>query len=243
MGSRVETLTYHWPQSFDAVHDELWARRDRKFLVMMNTNKMPRSMTYELYTERLRAVEFFHRYGEIDLYGRYWDRMPIRVGESILPWTMRIPLERLQVRIWRVRQRVAPDPLYAAAVGANRGPVDSKSETLSRYDFAICFENMALRGWITEKIFDCFFTGTIPVYLGAPEIKEKVPADCFIDMRDFAGYEELRNHLKSLSAAARERYREAARDFLQSPAFDPFRKSTFVNLFRRVVAEDAGVPV
>jgi hypothetical protein len=147
------------------------------------------------------------------------------------------------VRIWRARQRVAPDPLYAAAVGENRGPVDSKSETLSRYDFAICFENMALRGWITEKIFDCFFTGTIPVYLGAPEIKEKVPADCFIDMRDFAGYEELRNHLKSLSAAARERYREAARDFLQSPAFDPFCKSTFVNLFRRVVAEDAGVPV
>ena len=51
-----------------------------------------------------------------------------------------------------------------------RGPARSKSETLGRYTFALCFENMVLKGWITEKIFDCFYSGTVPIYLGAPDL-------------------------------------------------------------------------
>jgi hypothetical protein len=139
-----------------------------------------------------------------------------------------------------MRQRVWPHPGYRAAAEAHWGMAESKSETLSRYDFAICFENMTLDGWVTEMIFDCLFVGSIPVYWGAPDIEEWVPRDCFVDMRRFDGYGELRDYLHSLEPDDLERYREAGRNFLESDAFDPFRKETFVDRILGIVEEDVG---
>jgi len=56
-----------WPQSFDDVHAEIWHRADRKFLVMINSNRLPLVYWNELYTERLRAIDFLARTGEIDM--------------------------------------------------------------------------------------------------------------------------------------------------------------------------------
>ena len=117
----------------------------------------------------------------------------------------------------------------------------NKGETLGKYTFALCFENQILKGWITEKIFDCLFCGTIPVYWGAPDIEDVIPEECFIDMRRFAGYAELRSYLKSLSAAEVRAYREQARAFLESPRFQPYTKQAFAGLIGRIVEKDAGV--
>ena len=97
---------------------------------------------------------------------------------------------------------------------------------------------MVLRGWITEKIFDCLFTGTIPVYWGAPDIADHVPPECFIDMRRFGSYAELEAHLRSLSAQEICAYRQAARAFLASPQFRPFSKQAFAEHFVRMSEED-----
>ena len=51
--------SFRWPQSFNTVHEEIWKQSNRKFLVMINANKLPRVYWNELYTERLRAIEFF----------------------------------------------------------------------------------------------------------------------------------------------------------------------------------------
>lgn len=242
---RVPMHPFRWPQSFDGVHEDLWSRRDRRFLVMINSNKLPRLYVNELYTARLRAVEYFHRFGEIDLYGPNWHRGPRRVGKSLVPAGVRYYYARsgLEDNVWRLRQRVAPNRLYAAAAAATKGIAKSKSETLASYRFALCFENMMQPGWITEKIFDCLFAGTIPVYWGAPDVSDCVPPDSFIDMRQFAGFEELRAFLLSIRPVEVERYRNAARDFLESSKFDPFRKRSFVEQFRRFVAEDTGISV
>ena len=172
---------------------------------------------------------------DLDLYGVGWDGPSINVSSSILPATLRGILHEARRR-W---QRFRPDPLLVAAKRVWRGPAKSKSETLGEYKFALCFENSILKGWVTEKIFDCLFTGTIPVYLGAPEITSHVPADCFIDMRRFSGYDELRKYLRSLDEQEISKFKRNARDFLQSDQFRPFSKSAFVDLFRRIVAEDA----
>jgi hypothetical protein len=102
---------------------------------------------------------------------------------------------------------------------------------------------MILKGWIPEKIFDCFFAGTIPVYWGAPDIQDWVPSECFVDMRKFSGYQELRDFLKSLTERDIRGYKEAAREYLQSPRFRPFSKQAFAELFARVVEEDTGIPL
>ncbi|MNI03569.1 Glycosyltransferase family 10 (fucosyltransferase) [compost metagenome] len=101
-----------------------------------------------------------------------------------------------------------------------RGRAEDKGETLSQYKFAICYENaQAINGYITEKIFDCFRSSCIPIYLGAPNIEQYVPADTFIDFRSFADYEALYTYLINISEADHEAYLDRIEQFLQSDAF------------------------
>ena len=63
-----------------------------------------------------------------------------------------------------------------------RGSVKSKTETFRKYKFSICYENLTnIKGWITEKIFGSFVAGCVPIYWGATNIGDFVPAKCFID--------------------------------------------------------------
>lgn len=237
VGKRPQCHSFCWPQSFDDVHEEIWRRTDRKFLVMINGNKLPDLSWQELYTERLRALEYFSRWDEIDLYGVGWDGPPFRMGKSRLPGSVR-RLQRYVVQQW---QRVRPGPQAEMIRRVYHGLAASKAETLGNYTFAVCFENMVLKGWITEKIFDCFFAGTIPIYWGSPDIEERVPPECFIDMRRFRDYDDLRQYLKSLSAADVRQCKDNARAFLRSPAYRPFSAQSFVDVFARIVAEDTGI--
>ena len=248
VGGPLRCLPMRWPQSFEAVHEKIWARSGRKFLVMINGNKILRYPTpcRELYSERMKAVEYFGRTGDIDLYGRGWDVPTYRIGHWHVPGTfgkVTVPgtIQRMHRSLVHRWQRIFSEPLLAAARRAYRGSAVSKSETLGNYTFALCFENSILKGWVTEKLFDCFFAGTVPVYWGAPDIEECVPPDCFIDMRQFQDYGALKEHLKSLKESDIRRYKENARAFLASPGFRPFTKQAFTEIFARMVEEDAGV--
>lgn len=238
-GQSVRCEPLRWPMDFHGVDPALWSRSDRAFLVMINMNKMPRLTRYELYTERIRAVEYFSRTGEIDLYGVGWNRASERMGRSWLPWTLR--RAQLQVNDWI--DRIHPDPMLVAARKVYKGELETKWETLARYDFVLCFENTLRKGWLTEKIFEALRVGTVPVYWGATDISSLIPYECFVDMRDFKDYAELHRFLRSLDRAAVQRYRDAGRAFLESPAFEPFSREALARLFARFLAEDAGVEV
>jgi hypothetical protein len=45
----------------------------------------------------------------------------------------------------------------------------SKSEMFDR-QFHICIENVKRENWFTEKLIDCLYTKTIPIYYGCPNI-------------------------------------------------------------------------
>jgi alpha(1,3/1,4) fucosyltransferase len=233
-GGPLPLMPFRFPQAFSDVHEPIWKRSDRKFLVMINSNKLPRLYWQELYTERLRAVEFFARTGEIDLYGHGWDQPSIRVGKTRVPHTV-IRLQRALLQQW---QQMYPDPMLAAARRVYRGRTESKAETLGQHKFALCFENAIIKGYITEKIFDCFFAGTVPIYWGAPNIEEVVPSNCFIDMRCFASYAELRSYLISLSEKDICTYKENAWQYIKSPQFRPFTKEAFAEIFAQMIEED-----
>lgn len=241
VGSPVHVRPFRFPYPHDNVDDEAWSRDRPRFMVIINGNKVPRIDTAELYSERLRAIAYFEARGEIDLYGVGWDGPPFRIGETRVPRRLR-RLGYLAERRWD-RMRPHRDPLLSAARRAWRGAVASKSETLSGYTFAICFENQVMQGWVTEKIFDCLVSGTIPIYLGAPDIEDWVDPACFVDMRRFDGYEELRAFLLQLAPAEIEAMREAGRAYMGSDMFRPFSKDAFADLFVDLVAQDAGVDV
>jgi len=122
--------------------------------------------------------------------------------------------------------------------------VPDKIATLSGYRFSLCFENTRFPGYVTEKIFDGFFAGTIPVYLGAPDIGDFVPAGTFVDASAFSSYDDLNGFLREIAEAEALQMMERIRAFLRSPAFDKFHEEHFarslVEVFRSV-AGAAGI--
>jgi hypothetical protein len=237
---------FFWPQVENGVIEHLWNNKERGFLTMVNSNKTaspclqvsrgqnpiglkvslnrnPGLKDRELYSERIRALVALQRLGNnIDLYGYGWDMSLHGILRNI-PYTQSFPS-----MYWRNRKALRA--IY-------KGPVKSKYEILSRYRFALSFENMAMPGYITEKIFDCFFVGTIPVYLGAPDVGNYIPKSCFIDMRDFDNYAGLHTHLRSLSDKDISSFREAAREYLSSEQYQPFTKERFVAQFEADLME------
>ena len=145
------------------------------------------SKRYELHTTRLRAVAYFCERSRISLFGRRWDSHPIPLGFS--------------------RKRI---------LSCWRGPTENKMTTISAAKFNFCSENSVFPGYVTEKIFHAFVAGTVPIYFGAPDIRDFVPESTFIDGSRFKSMRELEKYLDSVSLERYSSYLSAAVDFLRS---------------------------
>jgi hypothetical protein len=120
-----------------------------------------------------------------------------------------------------------------------RGAVDDKIGTLKKYRFCICYENtQGTPGYITEKIFDCFAAGTVPIYWGASNVADYIPANCFIDRRTFSTLEELHIFLKGMSKQVYEGYLENIQAFLTSDQAKQFSLLQLENAFCQAVYEN-----
>ena len=62
--------------------------------------------------------------------------------------------------------------LYGDAAGNKIKKLHEKMLSHRDYRFSIVVENEAIPGWHTEKILDCFLTGTVPIYWGDPNISD-----------------------------------------------------------------------
>lgn len=69
-------------------------------------------------------------------------------------------------------------------VGENHSPWPDKSEFINDYRFQIVIENDSYETYFTEKLTDCFATGTIPIYWGAPDIGNYFNLDGMIILKD-----------------------------------------------------------
>jgi hypothetical protein len=120
-----------------------------------------------------------------------------------------------------------------------QGQVQDKLATLSHYRFAICYENAQnIPGYITEKIFDCFRAGVVPVYGGAPNIARWVPTDCYIDMGQFQTYAELYEYLGTMDSTTHGGYLDRIRRYLYSDQFYPYSTECFITTVTEVIAWD-----
>jgi hypothetical protein len=64
--------------------------------------------------------------------------------------------------------------------GREYNPIDIKEKGLNDYCFSIVIENLNYSNGYSEKISDCFATGTIPIYWGSPDIGEVFNMDGII---------------------------------------------------------------
>jgi hypothetical protein len=189
------------------------------FICLIGSNRHANTFDKrELYSERVRAIKWHEEHAPSDfkLYGNGWKVPKKRLGQ----------LGKLHYRIEKIVPFLLKKPVFPSYMG----PAKTKYEVLSKTKFCICFENARdIDGYITEKIFDCFFAGCVPIYWGETNISQSVPAECFIDFRQFSSYEDLHRYLKGLSPAQFSAYQQAARDFLMSDQFLPFSSQNFAH--------------
>jgi hypothetical protein len=75
----------------------------------------------------------------------------------------------------------------------------NKTAVQEQYLFHLAFENQNTDDYITEKLWGALAAGTLPVYLGAPNIKDHVPPHSIIVVDDFPSTQELADYLIRLT--------------------------------------------
>ncbi len=128
-----------------------------------------------------------------------------------------------------------------------RGIVANRVNRLRAYRFSFCYETVGgWRGLVTGKIFDSFAAGCVPVYLGAPDVAQSIPRDCFVAREDFRSEAELYDYLRDMPERDHEGYLDRIRAFLSSERAVPFSSGRFIGHFvallggRAAAAEPAG---
>lgn len=117
-----------------------------------------------------------------------------------------------------------------------RGSIIRKVDVLKHYKFCICYENIKnVPGYVTEKIFDCFRAGCIPVYWGADNVTDYIPAGCFIDRRHFDSHEQMYQYLKNMSKEEFEMYLQNIQVFLRSKQAFDYSIDNFISIMLDLV--------
>jgi len=92
--------------------------------------------------------------------------------------------------------------------------VSNKMEFISPYKFMIAYENTSYPGYVTEKIFECFFTNTIPIYWGSNCVERDFNSNRIIDRKSFKSDEDMISYVLYL-----DQDNEAYQRFIKQPIF------------------------
>lgn len=78
--------------------------------------------------------------------------------------------------------------------GLGHNFINYKLDGLKDYKFSIVIENCKRDYWFTEKLIDCFMTGTIPIYWGCPSIGD------FFDLNGMMLFDNINDLQKIISS-------------------------------------------
>lgn len=198
------------------------------FCCLISSNKgVSLKDSRELYGKRVETIRWFEKNApsDFDLYGIGWNMPAAKSGY------LGKVLNKINAYLYPLLN-TKPFPSY-------KGMVKSKNEVLSKYKYSICYENIAdLPGYITEKIFDCFFAGCVPIYWGASNVSQYIPEACFIDRRNFTSHEALYSFLKSIDETTYTGYQTAIANFIHSDAAKPFYAEHFATTVVNTILSD-----
>ena len=208
--------SYDIPNQFSTINRE-------KLCAIISGNKLSK-LPNELYTERLKCIKWYNKNAPelFDLYGLGWDIVKFENESFKGKLLNRI---NIKYKVFKINFKIY------------RGPIERKAEIMSQYRFSICFENVAnYNGYITEKIFDCLFAGTIPIYKGAGNVLNYVPQSCFIDYNQFENIGEMHKYIKSMSETDIQEYQKNILEYLQGDDIQQFSIKCFCDtLLKNIV--------
>ena len=117
-----------------------------------------------------------------------------KIVSCIFSWKNWNPYHRMRFRVYdRLKDDYRVD-FYGT--GCEK-PIEYKTEALKDYMFSIVIENSIESDYFTEKILDCFLSGTIPVYVGSKTTSQYFDENGIIY---FEGDEDLPAILEKLNA-------------------------------------------
>lgn len=205
-----------------------WDGRDLHCVLIASNKALLHPDPRNLHAQRVAAIREFERHApdRFALYGHGWDIPPVRPGH----------LGRIEKRLNEWARRLFP---WRRPFPSYRGTVRRKAEVLDRARFCICYENSrGSPGYLTEKIFDCFTSGCVPVYIGTRHAQPPIPADCYVDGDAFASPADLRRHLDGITPAGFAAYQRAMRQFLASPAAERFGNAHWCQVLVDTIVAD-----
>jgi hypothetical protein len=207
----LKYIKFNFPNQIKSTAPGLVGRD--KLLTSISGNKTS-SHSLELYSKRLETIRWFekHHPQDLDYYGIGWDY-------SFDVWWQKF-FRKLHILKFFPKHKSL----------SCKGRIEEKLVTLRKYKFALCYENgRDIDGYITEKIFDCFFAGTIPIYWGANNIQDYIPENCFIDKRNYKLDQEVYNLIKNMKDLEIIAYQSNIESFLKSEKITPFSNDIFVS--------------
>ena len=74
-------------------------------------------------------------------------------------------------------------------------PHNKTQEWLSQFKFVICYENQSYDGYITEKVFNAYYAGAIPIYYADRSVLKDINHKAIIFAPDFENEEALIEHI------------------------------------------------
>ena len=170
-------------QSYDFDKVKFFKKHHSKNNYVMVCSKKISFSRKENYSLRNKVINFFEKSDlKFELYGVGWDKMRFnnRFAEYIF--------NRLNLK----RPAGIKFKNY-------KGIVSDKREKCSEFKYQFSIENTNhINGYITEKIFDSFFSGCVPIYSGAPNISDYIPNDCYINLDHFESIKELIDYTESI---------------------------------------------
>jgi len=222
--SLIDNKKYFKLNYANTIPDNLgFSSSDKKKLCTMISGHKFKTNPAELYTERVKAIRWFEKNAteDFDFYGKGWDRYYFKDNFTKLN------------RLTFLTKFLKPHyPSY-------KGPVKLRDEIYKKFKFAICYENSTgCDGYISEKIFDCFFSGCVPIYWGESNIDKYIPKNTFIDKRLFKTYEELYSHIKNMPSEKYEEYLENIKKFIKSEKMYPFTAECFAETISREITKE-----
>lgn len=255
-----ETWDKHYHDKFDYVFtfDETLVDNKKYFYYSFAVDteyfSIPEIVSEEVYKRRTLAVNVsnavqrqidpdypncthYRRYKTIKWYGRHY---PHDFG--FYGGTFRKRDYYFQYRGARLVRQLVPSDIYRRIaaylqrdlINVFRGELKplEKFDVIKNYNFYYCYENSTdINGYISEKIFDCFYNGLVPIYWGAPNIGELIPYNCYIDGSKYESEEELYSFIKTMKYDQYRSYLEEANRFLLSQEMDRFTvKSSVGNI-------------
>ena len=117
-----------------------------------------------------------------------------------------------------------------------KGEIDFKKKIMPKYKFSFCLENASnYKGYITEKIFHCFFYNTVPIYSGPENIENHIPEECYINYNNFKSLDELHKFMQNIRKNDYNKYLYSADDFLNNSVKSTFSIEYYCNVVMKEI--------